>query len=122
MNIAVINTCDYRNSKTKEISKTPDFVNNFPAHCMENTNGAKYNLQNLNENTLKQAIEKTQENVEQIVLDWKGLGNEKQRIIELLKKINIKNKTKRIKKIKPFRDSSSNTKVFQILWIKTKDF
>lgn len=57
----------------------------------------KYNLQNLNENTLKQAIEKTQEKVEQIVLDWKGLGNEKQRITKLLDKLSLKYKTRRIK-------------------------
>jgi D-aminoacyl-tRNA deacylase len=52
----------------------------------------KYNLENLDAKMIKQAIEKTQEKVDFIVLDWKGLGQEKQGIIELLKELNIKYK------------------------------
>jgi D-aminoacyl-tRNA deacylase len=50
----------------------------------------KYQLENLNEEMLKQAIAKTKEKVELILLDWKGLGKEKQRIVEILNKLNLK--------------------------------
>lgn len=49
----------------------------------------KYQLENLDEDVLKQAIERTKEKVELVILDWKGLGKEKQRIVELLEKLNI---------------------------------
>nr|AIF00797.1 D-aminoacyl-tRNA deacylase [uncultured marine group II/III euryarchaeote KM3_139_C07] len=52
----------------------------------------KYNLENLNKNNIEQAIEKTVEKVEFIVLDWKGLGQEKNRIIKILEELNIKYK------------------------------
>ena len=38
--IVVVNTCDWHNENTKEISESPDFINTFPEHCMENTSGA----------------------------------------------------------------------------------
>lgn len=50
----------------------------------------KYQLQNLDEDMLKQAIERTKEKVIFAFLDWKGLGTEKQRIVELLEKLGIK--------------------------------
>ncbi|MBW2992809.1 D-tyrosyl-tRNA(Tyr) deacylase [Candidatus Woesearchaeota archaeon] len=50
----------------------------------------KYMLKNLDEDMLKQAIERTKEKVELFILDWKGLGTEKQRIKELLDKLKIK--------------------------------
>ncbi len=43
---------------------------------------AKYNLENLDENLLMQAMEKC--NAKLVLLDWKGLGKEKKRIIRLL--------------------------------------
>lgn len=49
----------------------------------------KHRLKNLNEELLRQAIEKTQEKIHMIVLDWKGLGKEKQRIAELVKGFDI---------------------------------
>ena len=49
----------------------------------------KYNLKNLNKEMIKKAIEKTDEEVEFIVLDWKGLGQEKNRIINILKELGI---------------------------------
>ena len=49
----------------------------------------KHQLGNLNEELIKQAIEKTAEKVDFILLDWKGLGKEKQRIINLLKNLNL---------------------------------
>ena len=49
----------------------------------------KYNLHNLDKEMILQAIEKTQENVDFVVLDWKGLGKEKQRILDLLKELNL---------------------------------
>ena len=50
----------------------------------------KYSLQSLGEELISQAIKKTKEKVDFFVLDWKGLGTEKQRIIEMLNKLNIK--------------------------------
>ncbi|MBI2558816.1 hypothetical protein HYW20_05820 [Candidatus Woesearchaeota archaeon] len=49
----------------------------------------KYQLENLNEGIIKQSIEKTAEKVDFALLDWKGLGTEKQRIVEILKKLNV---------------------------------
>ncbi len=42
----------------------------------------------INENMIKQAIEKTEEEVDFVLLDWKGIGNaeERQRILEILDK------------------------------------
>lgn len=52
----------------------------------------KYQLSNLDEEMILQAINKTKEKVEFILLDWKGLGKEKQRIIDLLNKLKIEYK------------------------------
>lgn len=49
----------------------------------------KHHLDKLNESLIKQAISKTSEKVNFVVLDWKGLGLEKQRIVELLKNLNL---------------------------------
>ena len=49
----------------------------------------KYHLSKLNEELIKQSIQKTVEKVNFIVLDWKGLGTEKQRIVEMLKNLNL---------------------------------
>ena len=50
---------------------------------------AKYNLENLNENMIKQAMEKIIPKPKFVLLDWKGLGKEKQRILEILERNNI---------------------------------
>jgi len=47
----------------------------------------KYNLENLDEEMIRQAIEKTQPKAELVLLDWKGLGKEKQRIIGIVEKL-----------------------------------
>ncbi len=52
----------------------------------------KFNLQYLDEDLLKQMIEKTQEKIDFILLDWKGLGQEKQKILNLINKLNLKYK------------------------------
>tara|TARA_Y100000310_G_scaffold61961_1_gene57209 strand:- start:11815 stop:12645 length:831 start_codon:yes stop_codon:yes gene_type:complete len=44
----------------------------------------KYMLEVLNENLLRQAIERTVPKAELVVLDWKGLGEHKQKIIKLI--------------------------------------
>ena len=41
-NIKVLNTCDFHNEKTIELSSTPDFIATFPPHCMENTEGQDF--------------------------------------------------------------------------------
>ncbi len=41
-NITVVNTCDYHNKNSQELSDTPDFITTFPPHCMENTKGQKF--------------------------------------------------------------------------------
>ena len=50
----------------------------------------KYQLQNLDEEMILKAIEKTQEKVDFVLLDWKGLGKEKQRILDILENNSIK--------------------------------
>ncbi|MBU2560978.1 MAG: D-tyrosyl-tRNA(Tyr) deacylase [Nanoarchaeota archaeon] len=50
----------------------------------------KHLLNQLDERLLKQAAEKNGERFEMAVLDWKGLGAEKQRIVEMLDKLGIK--------------------------------
>ena len=51
---------------------------------------AKYNLEILNESLIKEAMEKTLPKAKFVLLDWKGLGKEKQRILSILEKNNIK--------------------------------
>ncbi len=59
----------------------------------------KYNLESLDKEMIQQAIERTLEKVELVVLDWKGLGGEKERIKEILDKMGIKyKKTKELTK------------------------
>lgn len=41
-NIRVVNSCDYHNENSAEISTTPDFVTTFPPHCMQHTEGQKF--------------------------------------------------------------------------------
>ena len=75
----------------------PHYANNFNK-IMERTNIAvghicpKHMLQFLNKDMIQQAVEKTDETPEIVILDWKGLGTEKTRIAELLNKLNIKYK------------------------------
>jgi nicotinamidase/pyrazinamidase len=40
--IQVVNTCDWHDENTEEISSEPDFVNTFPEHCMSHTRGALF--------------------------------------------------------------------------------
>jgi len=58
----------------------------------------KYNLKNLNKNMIKQMIKKNINKPNLILLDWKGLGTEKQKIKEILKEFKIE--IKRTKGIK----------------------
>ena len=50
----------------------------------------KYNLANLDAAMIRQAIERNGENFDRIVLDWKGLGPEKQRIKKMLDELGVK--------------------------------
>tara|TARA_Y100000310_G_C20694913_1_gene824928 strand:- start:1624 stop:2364 length:741 start_codon:yes stop_codon:yes gene_type:complete len=50
---------------------------------------SKYQLEYLDEEMLRQAIEKSVEKVEFAVLDWKGMGKEKARVLELLEKLGL---------------------------------
>jgi len=52
----------------------------------------KYQLKNLDKEMILQAIEKTTPKPDFILLDWKGLGKEKQRIMDLLKELNLEYK------------------------------
>ena len=52
----------------------------------------KHNFENLNTETLKQAMERSVPKAKLVLLDWKGLGKEKQRILEMLEKNNIRYK------------------------------
>ena len=49
----------------------------------------KYQLENLDEIMIKQGTERSQEKTDFILLEWKGLGKEKQNILEKLEKLNI---------------------------------
>lgn len=49
----------------------------------------KYALQYLNKEMIKESINKTIEKVDYILLDWKGLKDEKQRILNDIKELNI---------------------------------
>ncbi|MBI2651143.1 hypothetical protein HYX01_01610 [Candidatus Woesearchaeota archaeon] len=50
---------------------------------------AKYNLQNLDILLIKQAMEKVLPKPKFVLLDWKGLGKEKRKLLELLESNNI---------------------------------
>jgi nicotinamidase/pyrazinamidase len=41
-NIIVVNSADFHTDKSAEISKTPDFINTFPAHCMCGSEGCGF--------------------------------------------------------------------------------
>ena len=49
----------------------------------------KYNLHNLDREMIVQALEKTSEKVQHIILEWKGMGKEKDRIVNLLNEMNL---------------------------------
>lgn len=40
--IKVVNTADWHNTNSEEISLNPDFITKFPEHCMQNTKGAEF--------------------------------------------------------------------------------
>lgn len=40
--VTSVNTADWHNEYSKELSKEPDFETTFPEHCMANTPGAEY--------------------------------------------------------------------------------
>ena len=40
--IKVVNTADWHNRNSEELSATPDFIQTFPEHCLQNTQGAKF--------------------------------------------------------------------------------
>ena len=40
--ISVVNTADWHNEYSKELSDTPDFKTTFPRHCIQGTMGAEY--------------------------------------------------------------------------------
>ena len=46
--------------------------------------GAKHNLESIDKDMLDQMIIKSIEKVTHIIVDWKGLGKEKNRIMELI--------------------------------------
>jgi len=49
----------------------------------------KYMLESLDEGMLKQAMQKSIPQADSVVLDWKGLGKEKERIVKMLQEANI---------------------------------
>ncbi len=40
--IQVVNTADWHDKNSEEISDNPDFINTFPAHCLQYTKGAEF--------------------------------------------------------------------------------
>lgn len=51
-NIRVVNSCDYHNENSAELSNTPDFITTFPPHCMQNTKGQNFISETNPENPL----------------------------------------------------------------------
>ncbi|MBW3022712.1 D-tyrosyl-tRNA(Tyr) deacylase [Candidatus Woesearchaeota archaeon] len=49
----------------------------------------KYHLQDLTEEMVKKAVEKTEPAAELIILDWKGLGEHKERIVKILEDLKL---------------------------------
>ncbi len=49
----------------------------------------KYNLENLDEEMIKQALERTVPKADLIILDWKGMKEHKERIKEMVSKLNV---------------------------------
>ncbi len=41
-NIRVVNSCDYHNEDSPELSNTPDFITTFPSHCIKNSKGQDF--------------------------------------------------------------------------------
>lgn len=41
-NIKVINTCDYHQINSTELSSNPNYIDTFPPHCMAGTKGVEY--------------------------------------------------------------------------------
>lgn len=73
----------------------PHYCNNFNKIVLR-TNIAishicpKFHLQNLDSDFVKQSIEKTLEKIDFIILDWKGLGSHKQKILGILESLGVK--------------------------------
>ena len=58
----------------------------------------KYALHDLDKNMIQQGIERSMKKAEFVIVDWKGLGENKERILELLEEMNIEYyKTKEFK-------------------------
>lgn len=91
----IINIKKENNHKTVFGIGGPHYCNNFNK-LLERTELAtghicpKHMLPYLDKELILQAIEKTQNKPELIMLDWKGLGTEKANIVNLLKELNIK--------------------------------
>ena len=49
----------------------------------------KYNLPNLDKEMILQALEKTTPKANLIIVDWKGMGEHKERIVNILNEIGI---------------------------------
>ena len=50
----------------------------------------KYMLEFINENNINEAISKTVSKPEIILIDWKGLGQYKKKVVDLLEKMSLK--------------------------------
>ena len=78
--VFVIGGSHYNHVATKAMLKTNFGVGHI---C------PKYNLGNLNEELIKKAMKKTIPEARFVLLDWKGLGKEKQRIVDILERSDI---------------------------------
>jgi D-aminoacyl-tRNA deacylase len=95
--ISIINSPELNGQKIAFGIGGPHYCSNFNK-ILERTDIAighicpKYALSNLDEEMIKKAIFRTKEKVELVLLDWKGLGTEKQKIVDILKKLGIEYK------------------------------
>jgi D-aminoacyl-tRNA deacylase len=75
----------------------PHYCNNFNKAVLRSKVALshicpKYMLEKLDEDLIKQAVRTTSEKVDFVLVDWKGLGKEKLRILEILERLGLEYK------------------------------
>lgn len=90
----LINSLDESNYRTAFGIGGPHHTPNFKKIQLESDIAIghvcpKYNLENLDKGMILQALEKTIPKADLVILDWKGLGEHKDRLTKILDEINV---------------------------------